>query len=166
MSAISRDLAPVMRAMRRAGLEQVLADLFGDSLIVQPLEGEAAQMAVRLALLSDAYQGATAQQSYQAAAPDPVWTAVANGQIDTLSSNDPIESAIISAFDETASSGTASTDIEQQNFGAAALAAMAMLEDGANTDPALLEDGLRVLRLVGFEDAARKMALFVLLSRT
>ncbi|PTX54273.1 hypothetical protein C8N43_3086 [Litoreibacter ponti] len=167
-AAIAARLRDAVRAMRRAGLEPALASLFGEALIGLQLPGAAGQDATRLMLLSPVYE-----QAAQSGLPEEfdLHGAVATGDAQALGAalrddQGATRAAIAAAF---TTPGPADEDralIEAGNLGLASLHAIKRLEDGADADPKALSDGLRTLLHLGFNDAARRLALFVLITGT
>lgn len=154
--------------MSKVGLEHALAQLFGEQLIDVPLKAEAAKIAARLGLLSMAYERAALSE--QAEMP-LLWRAIARGDQAGMAKAaqnkffDPFEDAVARAFTDQQIPVTFEPLLARGNRGLAVLKAIKMLEDGAGAPPTDVEEGLRLLRLLGFEDTARQMGLYILITR-
>lgn len=169
-SSVAAQLPDAVRSMRRAGLEPALANMFGEALLGLPLLDAAQEDAVRLVMLSPAYESAANSEAIAAKIP-ALWRAVARGdgaeisQLVGAGGLDPLESAIAAAFTTAGPASDLATLVEAGNFGLAMLKAVKLMEDGAGADPSALESGLRTLRHLGFDDFARRMALYTLITR-
>lgn len=167
---VSATLPEAVRAMRRAGLEPALANMFGEALLDLALPESVREDASRLALLSPAYEAAA--NSDVIAADTPVlWRSVARGDVAAISevaatgNLDALESAVAAAFTTPGPAEDLAPLIESGSLGLATLKAVKLMEDGAGADPLALENGLRSLRYLGFADIARRMALYTLITR-
>ncbi len=169
-NAVATQLPKAVRTMRRAGLEPALAAMFGEALLGLPLPEATRKAATRLMMLSPAYEAA-AQADVLATDTAEIWTAVATGDTAALSRLqqtghlDAVETAVAAAFTTDEISTPMGALIEGGNLGLATLRSVKMMEDGTSADPKALEDGLRSLRRLGLIDIARRMALFVLITR-
>ena len=168
--AVSAQLPEAVRAMRRAGLEPALANMFGEALLSLPVLDTARKDAMRLIFLSPAYEAAANSEALAADTP-ALWRAVARGDGDAISdvvqsgSLDALESAVAAAFTADGPAESLEPLIKSGNLGLATLQAVKMMENGASADPSALENGLRTLRHLGFADISRRMALFTLITR-
>lgn len=169
-NAVAAQLPDAVRAMRRAGLEPALANMFGEALLSLPLLDTVRSDATRLALLSPAYESAANSDVIAANTPS-LWRAVARGDVATIAKTaeagglDALESAIAAAFTAAGPAPELELLIKDGNLGLATLKAVKMMEDGASADPLALENGLRTLRNLGFADISRRMALHTLITR-
>lgn len=155
--AIAQTLPPVWAAMRDQGLAVVFAEMFGDALAKAPLTGEARNLALRIALLSPAYE--TAAQAIGTDSPMGFYAGLAQGTPKASLARTPDQKAIVLAFDSTAASPRDSALLEAGKLGEAILAAATRLDQ---TGPAASDDltaALSTLRAVGLEDTARRAAL-------
>lgn len=157
-AAIAKTLPPTWRGMRAAELETVFADLFAKELGAIDLDGAAARIALRMALLS---------RSSAAPPPEPaddpgaaLLLFVAQGGTAPDEADSATFQAILSAL--TAEMGPA---LPSSQRGAAALTALGHLADAGRGDVAALETALTHLRRLGLEDVARQAALQVLILR-
>lgn len=165
ISDLAERLPIAVQAMRRAGLETALADLFAKDLLALPLDEATAIRAVQLGLLSDDY-GATRETGLFTQVPlDPLIRGLATGQLAGVSSDEAIPAALLDAFRATSAGGEIDQLLEAGNPGQAVLQAINLLEDGANAAPQDIERGIAALRLVGLDDTARAMALSIALSQ-
>lgn len=167
---VAARLPDAVRAMRRAGLEPALAHMFGEATLKLSLPVTARSDATRLALLSPAYEAAANSDALASDTP-ALWGAIAKGDAATIkqlvqSGNlDALESAIATAASTDGPAESLAALISDGNLGLATLKAVKMMEDGAGADPLALENGLRTLRHLGFEDISRRMALHTLITR-
>jgi hypothetical protein len=156
--AISKTLPPVWEQMEQVGLEMHFADLFADALRRYSLDGEAAQIARTIQLLSAEYAEA-------ARAPDvsPVLATLAGVAQQPLPAQNARTTALLAGLDPE----NALTDLTQMarkgQMGEAILRALVLLEDGAAGDPVALRQGLATLYAFGLEDTARRAALQIML---
>ena len=164
IDAISAKLPVAMRAMRRAGLVPALADLHGSTVASLPLEGEARFEAARLALLSQNYETIANSGSLPEDTP-ALWLGIARGEVSGISSDDPIEQAILAAFTSPETPREYDELLSARKLGEAALRAIIKLQDGALSDPIQIEQGLSVLRALSLEDLARRTALHILITK-
>lgn len=164
-TAVANALPDAIQTMRRAELEPALADLFATDLLAFDLEGDAAQLAVRLGLMSDAYADAARSSMFDPDTTNPLLGAIARDEMAGVTGTDTLEQAIVAGFAQNGAGAELDTLIAQGNIGEAALRAITMLQDGASADPAQIEHGLAALRLAGFDDTARQMGLFITLMR-
>lgn len=160
-ATIGQRLSAVMRAMRIAGLEHAFAQFYGDQLARLDLDGDAALVVYRAQLLSKGYTKATPAPS---GAPH-LWQALATGAPSAQSSEDPLEAAIIAAFNTDAAPARFDAMLRDARPGEAVLEALDLLADGPRGDPLDVEHGLALLNHLGFDDVARQTALYLLLTR-
>ncbi|MEP3346414.1 MAG: hypothetical protein ABJN34_15285 [Litoreibacter sp.] len=169
-NAVAAQLPAAVRAMRRAGLEPALGQMFGEALLDIPLLEAVRADATRLAFLSRAYEQAANSDGLDANTP-ALWGAVAKGDDVAITKLidegglDALENAIARAFVAGGPAEDLKPLIEQAKLGMATLQAIKLMESGASSDPSNLEDGLRTLRHLGFADISRRMALFTLITR-
>jgi hypothetical protein len=169
-NAVAIQLPAAERAMRRAGLEPALANMFGEALLGLPLLDAVRSDATRLMMLSPAYEAAANSGALSEDTP-PLWLAVAQGNVDALmklaqsGSLDALESAVAAGLTTEGPAVAMQTLVKDGNLGLATLKAVKLMEDGASADPTALENGLRTLHHLGFVDIARRMALFTLITR-
>lgn len=164
IAAIDTSLPLAMQNMRRAGLEPALANLFAQQLLEMALKGPTAQLALRLGLLSDRPKNVLSAPLYKAAPPDPLIAALVTGEFAGVEASDQTTDAVLQAFRAVSAGSEIDKLIEAGNYGQAVLEAITLLQDGAETAPDQIEQGITALRLAGFTDTARAMALSIALS--
>ena len=151
--------------MTAAELEAPFAQLYSARLMDLPLQGEAAQLAFRIALLSPQYRKAA---EARAAIPahdlqEAFLIGLARGQLQGLTAPDSMSRAIAPAFLAPQVTEEADTLLKDRRVGEALLLAMDDLGRGVTGDPRGVAEGLSLLRRLGLEDAARRVALELLL---
>lgn len=163
--AVAAALPRVWGAMQQAELEVPFADLFAERLIRLPLTGDAAALAFRIALLSPVYE--TAALAYQpGTAAETFQQALARGSVEGVLAPDSMARSIAPAFRDEARALTGSAfrdHLAENRRGEALLFAMERVAEGATGDRRAVTEGLAMLRGLGFEDAARRAALQLLL---
>ena len=148
--------------MRSAGLLVPLAELFGEKLGELKLEGRAATLATRAALLSAGYEAAatrvttstgrlaTAAAVARGTAPDPLPEAA-------------LDAAVARAWQDPTPPAELARMLQQGRLGEAILRAMQLFSSGADGNHEDLTEALATLRSVGLEDTARRAALQLLI---
>ena len=162
-AAIAAALPDFWRQIKAVEVEVPMSNIFGPALGSFALEGAAAVLGLKLALLSDQFaQARTAQ-------PVPelgLALAVARGQVAGFAARTPPEAAVIAGFEATGVPERARVLVEQGRIGEAILRAIALFQNGASGNLAELSDALALLRALGLEQPARRAALeFLLLER-
>ncbi len=163
--AVAAALPEAWAAMMAAELEAPFAQLYGARLMELPLQGEAAQLAFRIALLSPQYRKAA---EARAAIPahdlqEAFLIGLARGQLQGLTAPDSMSRAIAPAFLTPQVTEEADALLKDRRVGEALLLAMDDLGRGVTGDPRGVAEGLSLLRKLGLEDAARRVALELLL---
>lgn len=158
-AAVTAALPTAVQRMKNAGLLPVFAIYYAERLARVPLDGDAADQAVRLLLLTEAAEAAADR------APDPSLAALARGQGFKTAGGDALADALARVF---ADPGTPlplpyGALVAQGRAGEAVLRALRDIAPGREADPDDLELGLRVLRRLGFEAAARQIGLHLLI---
>ena len=157
-AAVAAVLPEAVAAMERAGLLPVLADLYGAA----AARTDGGAEALRLALLSPAYEAAAAG----AAPTDPRLTfavSVAQGRPTAPPSGDAVAAAVAEGFAADPPARLARLARERR-LGEALMEVVAMLADGARSDPAAIAQAIAFLRDVGLAELARRTALELLLA--
>lgn len=156
-AAISKALARVERALARTDLLPEFAQQYGERLAAVSLEGADAVRAERILAQSPVAEAAALSGHIS----DPLLVTLARGLSNAIVPQDNQETALLSAFDaapDTPLPHAIQTALDARNLGEATLRALALI--GGRTPDALdLELALRTLRLVGFEQDARNIAL-------
>ena len=162
---IAQTLPPVWSAMQDQGLAVVFAEIFGEALAETQLAGAAQTFALRVALLSPAYEAAA--QRIGADSPLAFHASLAQGAPKADLARSPDQKAIVRAFAGT----TAPADrdkalLEANKLGEAILAAATRFDRAGPAASDDLTAALSTLRAVGLEDTARRAALQRLLLDT
>ena len=159
---IAKALPLVWSAMADVELEVPFAALYAEALAKQPLTGDAARLALDIALLSPASErlsagkGATdVRQSFL--------VGLAHGDISGRPSPDSMGRAIAPAFLDPQIGPDVIVMLDQLQFGEAALWAMDRIATGVQGDLRGVTEGLALLRHIGLEDIARRTALELML---
>jgi hypothetical protein len=147
-------------AMRAAGLEAVLAEMFGPRLSRLDLPPQSAQAAHALALIAGAPTRlpATALTGRLAFA-----TALAAGTPPAAAAPDALASALHAGLRQDTVPDRYAPLVARGQWGEALLRALATLADGALTDPVDAGDAIALMRLAGLDDLARQAAVEILL---
>lgn len=155
--AVAGALPAAWERMREAGLGPVLGALYGERLARMPLDGPAAALAFRIALLSPGYESAAAAH-VPADREEELLTAIARG----------LPPPRVGGVSQVALSGLAegalppartAAQIKAGRLGEALLHALDDLAAGKAGDPRLMSDALASLRAMGLESTARRAAL-------
>jgi hypothetical protein len=165
----ARDAAAVARALPAAwGAAMVLetevpfAQLFGPALVDLPLSPEAAPLALRVALLSDAYERAAAMMPAKGPA-EAFLAALARGDGAAMRPPDSLARAIAPAWTAPDPGPDLAALARDNRLGEAILRAIDAIRTGVQGDNAGVTRGLSLLRQVGLEDVARRTALELML---
>ena len=164
--AVAEALPAAWQAMTEAQLESPFAQLYGKRLMALPLEGGAAQLAFRIALLSPDYRAAAEARALILPPPDlteAFLIGVTRGQLAGLAAPDSMSRAIAPAFLAPQVTEEAQRLLEDRRVGEALLLALEDLGRGVTGDPRGVAEGLSLLRKLGLEDVARRTALELLL---
>ncbi|TQS72839.1 hypothetical protein ERN12_03370 [Rhodobacteraceae bacterium] len=162
-AAVDTLLVQAYNAMEEQELEPVLATLYGAQLEKMDLSGRASSTALRLGLLSDAYEDVAKTRSPET--PDQaLWFAIAKGDTGKVEAKDQLGLALKDVFDAPDSNTPEDyREMMPDEMGLAILQAMEDVTEGARGDYRRMIGGMKMLRLVGLEDTARRTALEMLL---
>jgi len=159
---ISDALLAAWKEFRAAGLALPFAELYAPRLIPSALAPEARSLAFRLSLLTGDFQLAALRHR-----PDtPVerfLQAVALGRADETPAPDAVSLAIREGFAAAGVPDRARMGEDAGRRGEALLGAMALFGSGALGNHNDLRDAIALLRFLGFETAARRAALELLI---
>jgi len=166
---VARTLPAAWSAMQAARTEVAFARHYTDDLSGLALDGDVAALAFRIGLLAPSYETVALAQT-ELSAEEMVWQAVARGDVTGIDANDIPGEAVLAAFAQMPTldsiSAPLATLIAEEKLGEVLLRAISLFNQGVDGDFGALTDALRVLRLVGMEDIARRAALqFLLLDR-
>ncbi|MGR3378602.1 hypothetical protein [Salipiger abyssi] len=148
--------------MRSAGLLVPLAKLFGDRLSGLALDGRAAALARRAALLSDEYEVAARELTAPSGLMGTV-AAIAQGEAPASPPVPARQQAVARAWSDATPPPALAEMLREGRLGEAILHAIALFSDGAEGNHADLTDALATLRAVGLEDTARRAAIQLLI---
>ncbi|SFI35755.1 hypothetical protein [Jannaschia pohangensis] len=158
---VNDSLPQAVVSMRDAGLLVPFAKLYGERLAQIPLEGATAELALRVGLLSSAYE-AVARTAAPVTPRDAFATAIALGDAPGTLPPGPLARAIADGM--TGEPPEHLTSLANSGrLGEALFEAAILLADGAETDPQDIADALAFFRSVGMQDVARRTALQLLL---
>ena len=124
----------------------------------QPLDGEAAAIAFRVALLSP-YAEQAAKRHSPASATDAFLVALASGDAKSVVPPDSLGRAISAAFRSPAPSTEAQTLLDGNRKGEAIIIAIDNIGRGVQGDLRGVTEGLSLLLAVGLDQMARRTAL-------
>jgi hypothetical protein len=160
-SNVSDALPPAWHAMAAVDLEVPFATLFSISLDKFALTGEAAEVAVKIGLLSDEYTDYAGQMP-EAGENDHL-REIALGRAKGATATDPVIQAVQDGFNNIGIPIRLQSLVAQGRMGEAILRAMELFANGARGDLDELTDSLVFLRSIGLEDTARRASLQLLL---
>jgi hypothetical protein len=155
---IAATLPEVWARMQEIELEVPFAVLYGKALVDVPLEGEAARIAFRVALLSPQFERA-AQKHTPTDPTEAFLIAIAKGDLKGASAPDSLGRAISAAFINPEPSGEARGLIDDNRAGEAILVAIVNIERGVQGDLRGVTEGLSLFREMNLEGVARRTAL-------
>lgn len=159
-AAASEALIAGWPLIRAAELEVAIADLFAAALSQMPLTPDAAGIAWRMALLTDAYETAALALDPATATPEDQFLAAVARGLDPAGASMPGElaAAVALAFGP---APPVTERLPEGRLGEEILTVLIRL--GGPGDPRALSEGLTTLRALGLEDIARRTALQSLL---
>jgi hypothetical protein len=155
---VAATLPEVWARMQEAELEVPFAVLFGQKLIDLPLAGEAAGIALKVALLSP-YVEAAARRMTPAGARDGFLVALARDDLTAVLPPDSMARAIAAAWRAPALTFEAQALLDGGRNGEAILLAIESIGRGVQGDLRGVTEGLSLLRTVGLTSIARRTAL-------
>lgn len=163
--ALAALLPDLWETLSEAETEVPIARIHGPTLAALDLPGQAGGIALRMGLLSESYE-----EVAQAAKPesdlDRFLVGVARGDLTGLTPPDDAARAVADGFSGAPLPDPLGPLVEEGKLGEALLRALDRLEDGAQGDLDDLAGALALLRTVGLEGTARRVALeFLILER-
>ena len=158
VARVAATLPAVWDRMQEAELEVPFAVLFSKALTELPLEGQAAEVAFRVGLLSP-YAETVAGRYQAVTAEDSFLSAIALGKAATALPPDSLARAISAAFRTPALSTEGQALLDGNRRGEAIIAAIDSIGRGVQGDLRGVTEGLSLLRQVGLEGVARRTAL-------
>ena len=164
--AVSDVLPDFWQSIASAGLEAPFARLWGGVLARMDLTGDAAAVALDLALLGPDYES-LADDLTPTRRHDAFLIALAGGRPGDVAAPTALTRAIARGFAQEAEiPGSIRLNLAQDQLGEAILAAMELYISGAEGETKDIVPALATFRAVGLEDAARRAALqLVILER-
>jgi len=161
--AVAKTLPAVWHAVSEAQIEVAFADLFADKLARNQLNGDMADLAWRIRLLSPSYE-TTSQSMPQDSRKNRFLAALAQGNPNRVAATTALEQAIEDGF-STASKPPANLQrlLDNGQLGETILRSMLLFEQGATGNLSDLSAALTTFRAVGLEDTARRAALQLML---
>lgn len=159
---IGAALVPAWAAMQSVGLELAFAELFAARLAPLPLDGEAADIALRLALLSGEHQALSAGKS----SPDPLLTfalALSAGRIASAEAPGPRAAAVAAAWAAPELPPQIALLHAERRWGELILTGIERTMSGSRGQIPDITTGLAALRRAGLESTALRASLQVLL---
>ncbi|HBZ44366.1 MAG TPA: hypothetical protein DEO85_10000 [Maritimibacter sp.] len=151
--------------LTKAQTEVPIARVHGPALAAFPLDGPAARIALHMGLLSDAYED-VAQRAVPTTDLDRFLVALAQGTLAGVTAPDSATRAVADGFSQAPLPTDIAALLEENRLGEAILKALDRLASGLAGDLDDLANALAVLRRVGLETTARRVALeFLILER-
>ncbi len=160
--AVSKALPAAWDAMQVARTEVPFAQQYAESLAELDLDPAVMPIAIRVGFLGLDYE-AVALNHAADSKREKLLSGLARGNVDGLSSSEPMEQALIDGFTAQEIPDPFPELIEDGRLGEALLRAIAMFDQGVGGDTGALSDALAVFREVGLEDVARRAALQLLI---
>jgi hypothetical protein len=161
--AIANTLPAAWVAMSSAGLQVPFAELYGGQLAKLPLAPAASQLALKIQLLSQDFAMKPAPGVDPRLPRDIFALNVALGRPLDARGLDAVAQAIAVGLTEDELPEPFNDLFAQGRLGEALLRALALLQDGAQSDPGDIAATLALLRAAGLETTARRTALQLLL---
>jgi hypothetical protein len=160
--AVASTLPRVWSAMQAADLGVAFASLYSPSLMRLDLRGQAGSLAYGIALLGPDYEAAA--QARGPEQPEMAFvTALARGQLETMTASTALQEAILQGFTAGGAPEDMAALLAERRLGEAVLRTIQTIQRAAQGDLGGLAAGLATLRAIGLEDTARRSALQLLL---
>ncbi len=159
---VAEALPTAWAAAQAVGIEVPFARIYGEALLGLELDGAAAALAHRVALLSPSYEAAALARE-PASAREAVWRAVATGEVDGAQATDAPSAAVLAGFADPELSTELRSALDEGRDGEALLLAIEAFQQGLDGDHEAVTQALGTLRSLGLQDAARRAALQFLL---
>ncbi|QYZ71876.1 hypothetical protein JO391_06945 [Neotabrizicola shimadae] len=161
-SAVARALPIAWSAMAAAELEVVLADLVANRVSDIPLEGDAANIALRLELLAPDYSQLVKDKVAKTPREDFL-LGLATGDVADRQAPDSMARMIVPAFGSPTLSLDTLSLVAEGRTGELILLAIDRITTGVESDPSGVTEGLAILQRLGMTDTARRTALQLML---
>ncbi|WP_380052127.1 hypothetical protein ACFE33_08145 [Falsihalocynthiibacter sp. SS001] len=161
---ISATLPVAWEALQSVDLEPFLAHHYAEEIAQYPLTGEAKDIALKLAFLSEDYELAAQSAEDKFTTNEAAFlTSLAKGQPELNGWNDERAIAVHDGFSRTEPDPLDANDIENGNYGAAILKAITLFAEGSTGDLHDVTRAIAILRSAGLEDVARRASLELML---
>lgn len=161
-AAVTTTLPLVWEQMVGGELEVPFARIYGEPLLNMTLRGDTAALAYRIGLLAGDY--ADAARAHTPDDPTEVFLAgIAKGQLRGVPTTDSLARAIAAAFNDPTPNPEAAGLLAENRTGEALLLAIDRIARGVQGDLRGVTEGLAVLRTLGLEDQAKRVALQLML---
>lgn len=161
-AAVAQALPVAWEAMAQAGTTVALADALAPRLEQIALDGQAAEIALRLALLAPGYEAAARGWEGEGGPEVESLLAVARGEA-PQHATEPLAHAVAAGFDGRPAPERLVALAEEDRLGEALLLVVSDVAQASEGDLERLPDALRFLRRAGLEDVARRAALQLLI---
>jgi hypothetical protein len=146
----------------QAGLEVTFAEMFAARLVPSSLPDEARSLGFRMSLLTGDFMIAASRHA-PADDEEAFLVAIALGRANEARAAGALAEAVSGAFSQSGMPARFAPGSGIEGHGAALLRALASFTSGAIGNYDDLKDGLALLRMLGFETAARRTALELLI---
>lgn len=157
---VAARLPAAVEVMHTAGLDVVLAQIFGPRLARMTLPPKAADTAQRMALIANA----PAPLAARALPADLAFaTALARDEVPPVAAPDALASALSAGLATEMIPDRYAALVAGGQWGEALLRALDTLSSGQTTDPVDAGDAIALMRLAGLDDLARQAAIQILL---
>ncbi len=165
VSAVEQRLPLAFARMTDVEIEVPFSELFAEKLSKLPLSGDAARIAYEMGLLSLEYERLSDSPLGGKDQKQRFLAAVAHGDVAGVTPPDSMGRAIAPAFLSPPPSldEESQTLLDQHRVGEAMLRAIGLIEIGLHGELTKVTEGLVLLRHLGLEDPARRVALELLL---
>lgn len=160
--AVAEELPGIWEQMREAGLAQIFASHYGAELAGLGLDGEARDLALKVGLLSPAFEE-VALSAERGEGDVAFLVALARGVPATAVARDTRGFAIRDGFLAEEAPETLRNLVAEGRIGEAILKGVTLFAEGAAGDPDGLSDAIALFRSIGLERTARRAALELLL---
>lgn len=161
-AAVSALLPEAYAMVAEAELEVPFAEAYAERVLVLPLEGRGARVAWRMGMLSTDYETVAARNT-ASSAQERFAEGVARGNLAGLATQDGLTRAIAVGFAGGELSEANRILLAEGKQGEALLRALDGITDGVKGDLRAVSEALALLRSIGMESDARRIALELML---
>ncbi len=149
--------------MEAAGLGPMFANQYGAELAQLGLDGAPGALAIRIGLMSNAYERVAIDADPDADV-DPFLIALARGVPETALARDPLSLAVREGFQADGPPPAMRPYLNEGRTGEAILIAITQFAEGVDGDPDGISDAVALLRSLGLHKAARRASIELLLN--